>query len=105
MAFLPFRKVIIESKGGWLYLFGALWILTNVAADAAAPGKIEGFIYIDIPFVSHFPTYPEFTFQTLTFSWLFHTWVRNPKKKGLSIPIITSFAIIAALLILGVLVS
>ena len=105
LAFLPFRKIIIESKRGWLYLFGPLWILMNVGADSVTPGTIEAFLYTDIPFSHHFFTWPEFTFQTLTFSWLFHTWLRNPKKKALSILIVTAFAIIVALLILGILVT
>jgi len=103
LAFLPFRKVITESKRGWLYLWGALWILTNVGADAADPGKIEGFIYADYPVGLHFATYLEFTFQTLVFAWLFHTWERNPKDKRLSIPLIAAFVFIVVVAILGLL--
>ncbi|MGB5933759.1 MAG: hypothetical protein WBH57_11915 [Anaerolineae bacterium] len=103
LAFLPFRKVIMENKRGWIYLFVALWILAEVGANAADPGKIEGFIYADYPVAHWFATYPESIFQTLTFAWLFHTWERNPKDKRLSIPLIAALVIIAVLLILGVL--
>jgi hypothetical protein len=103
LAFLPFRKVITESKRGWLYLFVALWILAEVGANATDPGKIEGFIYADYPVAHWFATYPESIFQTLTFAWLFHTWERNPKDKRLSIPLIAVLVITVALAILGLL--
>ena len=45
LAFLPFRKVIIGSKRGWLYIFVPIFILMHVGADATDPGKIESFIY------------------------------------------------------------
>ncbi len=46
LAFLPFRKVILENKWGWIYLFAAQWILINVAADSVTPGAFEAFIGI-----------------------------------------------------------
>jgi len=101
LAFLPFRKVITESKRGWLYLFVALWILAEVGDNAAEPGKIEGFIYADYPVAHWFATYPESIFQTLTFAWLFHTWERNPKDKRLSIPLIAVLVITVAMAILA----
>ena len=103
LAFLPFRKVITESKRGWLYLFVALWILAEVGDNAAEPGKIEGFIYADYPVAHWFATYPESIFQTLTFAWLFHTWERNPKDKRLSIPLIAILVLTVAMAILGLL--
>lgn len=103
LAFLPFRKVIVESKRGWLYLLVALWILMHVGADAADPGKIEGFIYADFPAAIHFATWPESIFSSLTFAWLFHTWERNPKDRRLSIPLIAVAVITVVFGILGVL--
>ncbi len=104
LAFLPFRKIIVEHKWGWAYLFGAQWVLLDVAADTVTPGAIEAIIYTDIPFTHHFITYPEFTFHTLAVSWLFCVWLRRPSKK-LSIALVSVVAIIAALVILGLLVS
>ena len=104
LAFLPFRKVIIGNKRGWIYLFGALWILTELGANTPSPSTIEGFIYANVPLESRFFGYPEHTLQTLAFSWLFCTWERRPERR-LSIAFIAVLAIIAALLILGVLVS
>jgi len=101
LAFLPFRKVIIESKRGWLYIFFAMLILMHIGADAADPGKIEGFIYADYPFAVHVATWPESIFSSLVFAWLFYTWERNPKDKRLSIPLIAGFVIVVAMAILG----
>jgi hypothetical protein len=103
LAFLPFRKVITESKRGWLYLFVALWILMHVGADAADPGKIEGFIYANFTAAIHFATWPESIFSSLAFAWLFHTWERNPKDKRLSIPLIAILVLTVAMAILGLL--
>ena len=103
VAFVPFRKVIVESKRGWVYLFSALWILTNVGADAADPGKIEGFIYGDYSIGLHLATVPEFTVHTLAFAWIFHTWMRNPRAKRVSIPLIAALVIVVVMAILGLL--
>ena len=103
VAFVPFRKVIVGSKRGWVYLFSALWILTNVGADAADPGKIEGFIYGDYSFGLHLATLPEFTFHSLALAWIFHTWERNPKDKRVYIPLIAGLAIVVVVAILGLL--
>lgn len=105
VAFLPFRKVIVESKRGWLYLFVAVWFLMHVGADASDPGKIEGFIYADYTAATHFATWPESIFSSLTFAWLFHTWERNPKDKRLLIPMIVVLVIMAAFAVLGLLFS
>jgi hypothetical protein len=103
LAFLPFRKTITESKRGWLYLAVALFILMHVGADAADPGKIEGFIYADFSAAIHFSTWPEFLFSTPVFAWLFHTWERNPKDKRLSIPLTAALVFIVVVAILGLL--
>jgi hypothetical protein len=103
LAFLPFRHVIIESKRGWVYVFVALWILMNVGADSAEPGKIEGLIYADYSLAEHLFSFPEFTCSTLLSAWLFHTWERNPKDKRLSIPLIGAVVVILAFAVLGLL--
>jgi hypothetical protein len=103
IAFLPFRKVIMGSKRGWIYIAVALFILMHVGADAADPGKIESFIYADFPAAIHFSTWPEQIFSVLVFAWLFFTWERNPKDKRLSIPLIAGFVIVVAVAILGLL--
>lgn len=103
LAFLPFRQIITESKRGWLYLFVALWILMHVGADAADPGKIEGFIYTNYTATIHFFTWPESIFSCLAFSWLFHTWEKKPKAKWLNILLIGTVFVVLAFAILGLL--
>ena len=103
LAFLPFRKVIVGSKRGWLYLLGALWILMHVGADATGPGKIEAFIYADYGPAIHFATWPESMFSSLAFAWIFHTWERNPNYKRVSIPLIAGLVIVVVVAILGLL--
>jgi DMSO reductase anchor subunit len=103
LAFLPFRKVLVKDKRGWVYLLIALWVLMHVGADAADPGKIEGFIYADFGAATHFATWPESIFSSLTFAWLFHTWMRRPKDKRLSIPLIGVLVITVAVAVLGLL--
>ncbi|MFC2053896.1 hypothetical protein ACFLV7_06295 [Chloroflexota bacterium] len=103
VAFLPFRKVIIESKRGWLYIFVAMLILMHIGADAADPGKIEAFIYADYSLAVHVSTWPESIFSSLVFAWLFYTWERNPKDKRLTIPLIAIFIITLAVAVLGLL--
>jgi len=103
LAFLPFRKVIMGSKRGWIYIFVVLLILMHIGADAANPGKIEGFIYGDFTAAIHFATWPESIFSSLAFALLFFTWERHPKDKRLSIPLIAGFVIVVAMAILGLL--
>ncbi len=103
LAFLPFRHVITENKRGWIYVFVALWILMNVGADSAEPGKIEGLIYGDYSLALHLFSFPEFTCSTLLSAWLFHTWERNPQDKRLSVPLIGAIFVIIAFAILGLL--
>ena len=103
LAFLPFRKVIVESKRGWIYIFTAMLILVHIGADATDPGKIEAFIYADYPFAVHVATWPESIFSSLVFALLFHTWERNPKDKRLTIPLIAIFIFTLAVAVLGLL--
>jgi hypothetical protein len=103
LTFLPFRKAIVGSRRGWLYLFVALWILTNVGANAADPGTIEAFIYTDYAAAIHFATWPESIFSSLASAWLFHTWQRNPSDRRLSIPLIGVVVIAVVAAVLGLL--
>ena len=75
----------------------------RIGADAADPGKIEGFIYADYTAAIHFATWPEAIFSSLIFAWLFFSWERNPKDKRLSIPLIAGFVIVVTVAILGLL--
>ena len=81
LVLFPFYKVIVDSKRGWLKLFGVLWGLTLIGAVAATPGSIEGLIYTKTPLIEHLIGLPEVTVQMLVFSWLFYKWERRVKNK------------------------
>lgn len=70
----PFYDTIVNSKRGWLILFGVLWGFTLIGAVSATPGSIEGFIYTEIPLSEHLIGLPEVTVQMLAFSYLFYKW-------------------------------
>lgn len=73
----PFYDTIINSKYGWVMLFGILWGFTFIGAVSASPGSIEGLIYTEIPLTEHLVGIPEVTIQMLAFSWLFFKWERK----------------------------
>ena len=81
LVLFPFSNVIINSKRGWLKLFGVLWGLTLIGAVAATPGSIEGLIYTKTAIIDHLLGLPEVTFQMLIFSWLFFVWERRARTK------------------------
>lgn len=80
----PFYDIIIESKYGWLMLFGVLWGFTFIGSVSATPGSIEGFIYTNIPLSEHLIGVPEVTTQMLAFSWLFNRYERKVIAKRTS---------------------
>lgn len=73
----PFYNTIVNSKRGWLILFGVLWGFTLVGAVSATPGSIEGLIYTKTTLSEHLIGIPEVTIQMLAFSWLFFIWERK----------------------------
>jgi hypothetical protein len=77
----PFREKIIESRLGWLMLFGVIWGLTCIGAVNTAPGSIEGLIYTDVSLKTHLIGMPEVIFQAISFSILFWLWERRVKVK------------------------
>ena len=103
VAFLPFRRVITESRRGWISLGVAIFILMHVGADAADPGKIEAFIYANFSPAVHLATWPESVFSTVAFAWIFHSWERNPGRKRFSIPLITVLVLTVMAAVLGLL--
>ena len=73
----PFYNTIVNSKRGWLILFGVLWGFTLIGAVSATPGSIEGLIYTKTTLSEHLIGIPEVTIQMLAFSWLFFLWERK----------------------------
>lgn len=77
----PFRDKIIESRFGWLMLFGVIWGMTSIGAVNAAPGSIEGFIYTDVSLKTHLIGMPEVISQAFVFSLLFWWWERRAEMR------------------------
>lgn len=73
----PFRDKIVESRLGWLMLFGVIWGMTCIGAVNASPGSIEGFIYTETSIKDHLVGMPEVISQALSFSILFWLWERR----------------------------
>lgn len=73
----PFYNTIVNSKRGWLILFGVLWGFTLIGSVSATPGSIEGLIYTNTSLSEHLIGMPEVTIQMLAFSWLFFIWERK----------------------------
>ena len=98
----PFRKVFLEDKRGWLYLWGIFLSLAILVPSGAAPGSMEGVIYTTLPFMLHLIGLPEIMLQTLAFSWLVVFWDHHQVKK-LSIPLVVVFTLILLMLVFGLL--
>jgi hypothetical protein len=77
----PFRDKIVESKYGWLMLFGVIWGMTCIGAVNATPGSIEGFIYTQLDPKAHLIGMPEVIIQALGFSLLLWKWERRADGK------------------------
>lgn len=79
VAFYTFRSVILEGRYGWLKLFMALWILTEIGAVTTGPGSIEEYIYTKFR-PNIMVGLPEVTTQMLAFSYIFVTRERKARR-------------------------
>ncbi len=73
----PIRRPLLESKRGWLILWGLLVTVGILSTPAAAPSSIEGMLYTKLPLWYHFMGLPEILLQTLTFSVWLVWWQRQ----------------------------
>jgi hypothetical protein len=73
----PIRNLLIESKRGWLTLWGLLITLGILSTPAAAPSSLEGLVYSKLPMWYHLMGLPEITLQTLVFSIWLVWWERQ----------------------------
>lgn len=80
IALWPFKETFLNTKYGWLKLWGLLIGLSILSTTAAAPGSIEGFIYTTIPIEKQVIGYMEVMPQTLLFSIMVYYWYKTPKK-------------------------
>jgi hypothetical protein len=102
LALYPFRKVFLESKRGWLYLWGLFLALAIIAPSGACPGSIEGIAYTKLPLSIFVTGNPEVYLQTLAFALLVYAWERRREKK-ITIPLLVAFGVILLLSVLAVL--
>ena len=75
-----FRGVFLDTRYGWLKLWGLLIGLSVLSTTAAAPGSVEGFIYTTLPVREQIIGYLEVIPQTLLFSLMVYYWYKKPHK-------------------------
>ncbi len=73
----PIRKTILESRRGWLILWGIFIIFGILGTPAAAPSSLEGIIYSRLPLWYHLIGLPEIVLQTLAFSLILVWWEKR----------------------------
>lgn len=75
-----FKENFLQSRLGWIKLWGLLVGLTVFSTAAAPAGSIEGFIYTTLSIKDHISGYFELIPQIGLFSFLLCYWYKNPKK-------------------------
>lgn len=76
----PLRRIILESKHGWLILWSIFVVFGILGTPAAAPSSLEGIIYSKLPFWYHLIGLPEILLQTLTFSLVLVRWEKRREQ-------------------------
>ena len=99
-----FREVFLNTRYGWLKLWGLLLGLSILSTTAAAPGSVEGFIFTTIPVKKQIVGYLEVMPQTLLFSIIVYYWYKKPKK-AFNIISIVLVSIILFLSIMAIIMS
>ena len=104
LALWPFREIFLNTKHGWLKLWGLLIGLSILSTTAAGPGSVEGYIYTTIPVKSQIAGYLEVVPQTLLFSLIVYYWYKKPKMAWLVISIIL-VSLILLMSLLGIMMA
>lgn len=78
----PIRNFLLESKRGWLILWGLIVTIGILSTPAASPSSIEGILYTRLPMWYHLMGLPEITLQTLVFSIWLVWWERQSVKNS-----------------------
>jgi hypothetical protein len=73
----PLRGLLLESKRGWLILWGLLVTVGILSTPAASPSSVEGMLYSRLPMWYHLMGFPEVVLQTLVFSIWLVWWERQ----------------------------
>lgn len=76
----PFRAAVLEAPRGGLKLWALLVGIGIVSPYGAAPGSLEGFVYLDMPAVSHLRGLPEVIAQSGLFSAAMVGWHARPSR-------------------------
>lgn len=76
----PFREVLLESRLGWLKLWGLFLGLAIFSTAGPVGGSVEGLIYTKTPAVEQLSGLWEVVLQTLLCSLLFAAWYRKPTR-------------------------
>ncbi len=77
----PIRRLLLESKQGWLVLWSLLVTIGILSTPAAAPSSIEGMLYTRLPLWYHLMGLPEILLQTLVFSIWLVWWQRQSVRE------------------------
>jgi len=101
LAIWPIRKIIIETKYGWLILWNIIVLIGIVSTPSAAPASIEGMIYSKLPNWYHFIGYPELLLQTITYSFFLIKWEKKELNKIVTSSFLVLTIFIFLILILG----
>jgi len=104
LALWPFSNIFLNTKRGWLKLWGLLIGLSILSTTAAGPGSVEGYIYTTIPVKHQIAGYLEVLPQTLLFSILVYYWYKKPTAAWQIISIIL-VTLVGLLSLLGVFVA
>ena len=104
IALWSFRDIFLNTKYGWLKLWGLLIGLSILSTAAAAPGSVEGFIYTTIPVEKQVVGYLEVIPQTLLFSLIVYYWYKQSNKTWHVIAIVL-VSIIFLMSIMGIFIQ
>ena len=105
LVFYALRSVLFRPRDGWLLIWALLVVVGILSTFGPAPGSIEGMIYTTSPFMSHLNALPEILFQSFLLSVILWYWVRNPDKRWLTWLMGIAFAVMVAMLVLGILAA
>ena len=105
LVLLPFSRVLLEEKRGWLYLWGLLVGIGILSTFGPAPGSIEGMIYSNLPVGLNPGGYVEVLLQSLLLSVIFIYWVKHPEQKWISWVMGVLFVLLITMITLGLVLA
>ena len=103
LVFYPLRDRLFGVKNGWLLMGWMLVALGIIGTFAAAPGSMEGLIYLTAPAAEQLRGYLEIVTQALLLSALLCYWINHPGKKWLTWLLSIAFCLVIAIVTMGLL--